>query len=228
MLSNIKDRLLSLSGSYAFYKSNYEKVSEKNETLKKENKKLQEEIDYLKDERENYYMSILSNQIELNNNLNQIKEENLDNTNKILQKHENESDVLNKISETTKTINSTQDVTLSKLDGFKDEILVKSDSINNVTDIESKLSDYNSFFEDLSKENERIIDALLSNQEHFSKDLKRNYDLLSKVEELGLKVEKSSAYTNIKLDSKFDDNTRLMNENSDKLYDKLVSYWNEK
>ena len=174
-------------------------------------------------------MSILSNQIELNKNLNGIKEEAIENTNKILLKQDQESVSINKLSEDIRSIFSTQDVTLSHLDEFKDEILVKEDkSIADINEIEASLSNLNRFFDELSKDNNKIIEALLSNQEHFTMDLKRNYDLLTDVEELGLRVEKSSAYTNIKLDTKFDDNNRLLNEYSDRLYDRIVRLLNEK
>jgi len=201
MFSSIKEKLLGLSGSYTYYKNNYKELSEENKRLKRENEKI-------KDEKDNFIMSILSNQLDLNSNLETFRNEYL-----------NES----------KKNNSVQNTMLTQLKEYKNEIInIENGNSDKITNVNSSLSSQNELLDKISKENEEITNAFLSSQKHFSKDLKRNYDLLTDVEDLTLRVEKSSAYTNIKLDTKFDENERLLKKSSDDLYNKISSKINEK
>lgn len=194
MFSSIKEKLLGLSGSYTYYKNNYKELSEENKRLKRENEKI-------KDEKDNFIMSILSNQLDLNSNLETFRNEYL-----------NES----------KKNNSVQNTMLTQLKEYKNEIInIENGNSDKITNVNSSLSSQNELLDKISKENEEITNAFLSSQKHFSKDLKRNYDLLTDVEDLTLRVEKSSAYTNIKLDTKFDENERLLKKSSDDLYNKI-------
>lgn len=201
MFSSIKEKLLGLSSSYTYYKNNYKELSEENKRLKRENEKI-------KDEKDNFIMSILSNQLDLNSNLETFRNEYL-----------NES----------KKNNSVQNTMLTQLKEYKNEIInIENGNSDKITNVNSSLSSQNELLDKISKENEEITNAFLSSQKHFSKDLKRNYDLLTDVEDLTLRVEKSSAYTNIKLDTKFDENERLLKKSSDDLYNKISSKINEK
>ena len=137
-----------------------------------------------------------------------------------LSQNTKEDEILDKISEISQSINSTQLSTRTRFEELKNEIRTRDDIT--LAKIGEVNSGQNELFNSLLRENERIIDALLSNQEHFSRNLKRNYDLLTGVEELALKVEKSSAYTNIKLDSKFDDNNRLLENYSNRICEKIA------
>ena len=74
---------------------------------------------------------------------------------------------------------------------------------------------------DVIESNERIIEALVSNQQILVEKFNHNDELLEEIEEMSLRIEKSTAYTNIKLDSKFDNVELLLMKYSDELYDKL-------
>ena len=233
MFSSIKEKLLGLSGSYTYYKNNYKELSEENKRLKRENEKI-------KDEKDNFIMSILSNQLDLNSNLETFRNEYLNESKKnnsvqntmLTQLKEYKNEIINKeheIKTSTNNITSTQDTILTQLKEYKNEIInIENGNSDKITNVNSSLSSQNELLDKMSKENEEITNAILSCQKHFTKDLKRNYDLLTDVEDLTLRVEKSSAYTNIKLDTKFDENERLLKKSSDDLYKKISSKINEK
>ena len=80
---------------------------------------------------------------------------------------------------------------------------------------------------EIIESNERIVEALVSNQQIFVEKFNHNDELLEEIEEMSLRIEKSSAYTNIKLDTKFDNVERLLMKYSDELYDKPSQKENE-
>lgn len=65
---------------------------------------------------------------------------------------------------------------------------------------------------ELMEDTDKILDALMSNQQHFSMKFDENRTILESLEDSCMRIEKSSSYTNIKLDSKFEENKRLIRE----------------
>lgn len=66
-----------------------------------------------------------------------------------------------------------------------------------------------------------LIDALFNNKRNVSKKLMDNKELLEKIEDACLRIEESSSYTNIKLDSKFNDHEMFLNKKFDLIFNKI-------
>ena len=63
---------------------------------------------------------------------------------------------------------------------------------------------------DLVEGSDKILDALIGLQDYVGNGFKDNRELLESLDDSLLRVEKSSSYTNVKLDSKFDENKRFI------------------
>lgn len=80
-------------------------------------------------------------------------------------------------------------------------------------DMKSLLSRQQELLERLDNDDlSRVSDAIMSTQEHFTKLDKENKQLLESIDNRCMRIEKSSSYTNIKLDSKFDENRRFIED----------------
>lgn len=63
---------------------------------------------------------------------------------------------------------------------------------------------------ELVNDTDKILDAMISIQHHMNNGFDENMKLLESLDDSMMRVEKSSSYTNVKLDSKFDENKRLI------------------
>lgn len=237
MSSDNNDTNVNSNEDYLFYKSKYEELINLNRTqqleikeIKKENTKLknslnkeltseEDVISYILDN-SSTIMNILKNNDELFKFISQIMNNQI-----IKDKFLNMSDSYNFYKnnyEMLVSINQNQSEEIKLLRKVNAEIS------DNLKEIVKTSNDYRRIIQTQEKEIKELLSSIKDETTKTNNYLITNSELLSSINEVSLRIEKSTAHTNIKIDSRFNENFRFLenffnelieNENNPKLDD---------
>ncbi len=234
MLSKIKEKLLNLSNSYVFYKNNYEKLYAINENNKQMINVLKEENIELKE----CYKNLVDDQKKLESTISGLFSSNKDYSlqfEKIVSNQENQNQHIQSILQNNMNILFNQ----NKQNEISTSILNKEQENQNIFLNQMKISDASQKLQmdklliKQENQNQNISTILQNNTNILSNQNKQNEistNILTKEEEINescLRIEKSSVHSNIKLDSKFNENQRFIDNKIEYLvkksnYDNLL------